>query len=74
MAHTLTEVQRRFLRELVKWGGVATPREIGPQTSQEQNSARQTCKRRQWVTFERGGYWRITEAGRNALARDGGTK
>lgn len=58
---------RKFLREILKWSGAATPQELGPQTSQEENSCRQTCKRRGWVTYE-GGYWRITESGRAALS------
>lgn len=58
--------QRRFLRAILQWDGAATPHELGPQTSQEENSTRQTCKRRGWVTFDRH-YWRITDAGRAAL-------
>lgn len=63
---TATPEQRRFLRELLRWTGVATPREIGPQISQPDNSARQTCKRRGWVTYD-GSYWRITDSGREVL-------
>lgn len=62
-----TDVQAAFLRELLRWKGAATARELGPQTSQEENSARQRCKRRGWVTFDRH-YWRITDAGRAALS------
>lgn len=61
-----TVAQSKFMREILKWSGAAAPRELGPQTSQEDNSARQTCKRRGWVTFD-GYYWRITRAGRAAL-------
>jgi hypothetical protein len=64
--YTPTLNQRKFLRELTKWTGTATPRELGPQTSQEENSTRQTCKRRGWVTYD-GYYWRLTDAGRTAL-------
>ena len=70
--------QQKFLRELLRWDGVASSRDIGPQTSQAMNSARQTCKRRGWVTYDGGndGYWRLTEAGREAyraslLSNDG---
>lgn len=63
----LTESQRKFLRELVRWTGVATPQELGPQMYQSENAARQTCKRRGLVTYD-GSYWRITDAGRRALA------
>lgn len=56
-----------FLRELWRWGGVASSRDLGPQTSQRENSARQTCKRRGWVTYE-GGYWRLTDFGFRALS------
>lgn len=60
--------QRMFLRDLLRWQGVASSRDLGPQTSQPENSARQTCKRRGWVTYDGGndGYWRITERGREA--------
>lgn len=63
----LTKEQRQFLSELVKLTGAATPQELGPQTSQAENAARQAAKRRGWVTFDRH-YWRITSAGRTALA------
>lgn len=56
--------QLAFLRALLKWDGVAPPRALG-QTTQAENSARQSCKRRGWVTFD--GYWRITEDGRKAV-------
>lgn len=39
--------------------------------TQAANSARHTCKRRGWATFE-GGYWRITDAGRAALTENAG--
>jgi len=64
--HVPTLAQRKFLRAILKWDGAATPQEIGPQVSQQENSTRQTCKRRGWVTFDRY-YWRITPAGRAAL-------
>jgi hypothetical protein len=51
-----------FMQALMHWGGVADRNNLGPQTSQEENAARQFCKRRGWVVFE-GGYWRITDAG-----------
>jgi hypothetical protein len=63
----MTLAQRKFLRAILQWDGAATPQEIGPQVSQEENSTRQTCKRRGWVTFDRH-YWRITDAGRAALS------
>jgi hypothetical protein len=66
----LTEAQKRFLRELVRWTGAATPQELGPQMYQSENAARQTCKRRGLVTYD-GSYWRITPAGRSALQREG---
>ena len=61
-----TDAQKKFMRDLAKWQGVASSQDLGPQTQQIENSARQTCKRRGWVTFE-GGYWRITDAGRSAM-------
>lgn len=54
--------RERFMKELMSWGGVADRHNLGPQTSQSENSARQYCKRKGWVTYE-GGYWRITDAG-----------
>lgn len=65
-ATDLTPEQLAFLRALARWQGVASPRELGPQTSQEENSARQRCRRRGLVTYE-GGYWRLTDIGRYAL-------
>lgn len=64
--YIVTADQSNFMRELVKWSGAATPRELGLQVSQRDNSTRQTCKRRGWVTFD-GHYWRITQAGLAAL-------
>jgi hypothetical protein len=58
--------QLAFMRELAKWQHIASPRDLGPQTSQEENSARQFCKRQGWVTFD-GHYWRTTDKGRAAL-------
>jgi hypothetical protein len=54
--------RQKFMRDLHRWDGVATSQDIGPQTTQAENSARQYCRRKGWVTFE-GGYWRITPAG-----------
>lgn len=56
----------KFLRALARWQGVATPQEIGPQTSQDENRVRQKCKRRGWATYG-DGYWRLTHAGRTVL-------
>ncbi len=62
----MTPEQFYFLHELIcHHAGTATPRDIGPQTTQKQNSARQTCKRRGWVMYECG-FWRITKAGNAA--------
>jgi hypothetical protein len=47
---------------------VATPQNLGPQTSQDENRARQKCKRKGLVTYE-GGYWRTTDLGRQVLRR-----
>lgn len=72
MAKSMTQEQRRFLGLLWRWQGVASSRDLGPQTSQAQNSARQTCRRRGWVTYDGGndGYWRMTEEGRTAYQAD----
>ncbi|MGY3581993.1 hypothetical protein ACVIGB_001084 [Bradyrhizobium sp. USDA 4341] len=60
----LSENEKLFLRALLQWEGVATTRDIkdagGP-------TARQYCKRKGWVEFDRY-YWRITEQGRAAYA------
>lgn len=55
-----------FLANLIDWTGSATTEELSPQISQKENSARQSCKRKGWVVFDRP-YWRITPAGRQAL-------
>lgn len=65
-ATNLTAEQVKFLRLLFIWEGVATSRELGPQTKQEENSARQRCKRQGLVTYS-GGYWKLTDIGRAAL-------
>jgi hypothetical protein len=62
--------QINFLQDLKRWGGVATTGELRPQTCQADNAARQTCKRRGWVTFDRY-YWRLTDDGREALKAAG---
>lgn len=64
---TMKPEQAAFLHELLRWDGVATPQQLGPQTTQAQNAARQTCKRRGWVSYD--GYWRITEVGRQVFIR-----
>ena len=48
----LTNEQHSFLRDLMRWQGVASSQDLAPQLSQADNSARQTCKRRGWVTFD----------------------
>lgn len=62
----MNDEANKFMQNLMKWGGVADRWNLGPQTSQKENSARQFCKRQGWVTFE-GSYWRITAAGRIAF-------
>jgi hypothetical protein len=59
----LTEAQIAFLRALPSDQGVATARDLGPQTTQKQNSARQRCKRLGLVVYD-GSYWRLTDIGR----------
>jgi hypothetical protein len=56
----------KFLRVLAHWQHVASPQDLGPQMHQDQNRARQTCKRKGLVTFE-GGYWRTTDLGKQVL-------
>lgn len=62
--------QLNFLANVDRLGGAATPQQLGPQISQEDNAARQTCKRRGWVTFGRG-QWHLTDAGRKAIQTAG---
>lgn len=58
--------EQAFLANLMEWTGAATSEELSPQISTKDNSARQSCKRKGWVWFDRP-YWRITEAGEKAL-------
>jgi hypothetical protein len=66
MTARMNEYESMFLKRLLRWRGCATPQELGPQICNQENSARQSCKRKGWVTFDRN-YWRITDAGRAAL-------
>jgi hypothetical protein len=58
----------RFLRSLARWQHIASPQDLGPQISQDENRARQRCKRNGLVTYE-GGYWRTTDLGRDFLRK-----
>ena len=55
----MNSAQEKFMRALARWQGVASTQDLGPQMDQSENSARQACKRRGWVTFK-GGYWHMT--------------
>lgn len=55
-----------FMVALLKWNGVASRNDLGPQTSQAENAARQYCRRHGWVEFD-GWYWRMTDKGRTAF-------
>ncbi len=66
IATQLDEGCLKFLRALARWQHVASPQDLGPQTSQDENRARQKCKRKGLVTYE-GGYWRTTDLGRQVL-------
>jgi hypothetical protein len=66
MASQLDDGCFQFLRELARWQHIASPQDIGPQMRQDQNRARQKCKRKGLVSFE-GGYWRTTDLGRQVL-------
>ncbi len=61
-----TAEQERFMRDLLRWQGVAHSRDLHPQVSHADNNARATCKRRGWVTYD-GHYWRMTDAGREIM-------
>lgn len=60
--------ERMFLRELLAWGGVATPEEL---KSMGGSLARRTCKKNGLATYDgtssNNGYWRITDSGRKAM-------
>ncbi len=56
----------QFMQNLARWQGVASSSDLGPQISQKENSARQTARRRGWVTYDNR-YWRMTDTGRKAL-------
>lgn len=63
----MTEEQRSFLEEIIRWNGAATSMELHRVTTRAEDRARQSSKRKGWAIFDRP-YWRITEAGRAALA------
>jgi hypothetical protein len=60
---TVDEKQMEFLRKLKRWDGAATPQELGPQISQDDN-------RHGLVTYD-GHYWRLTETGHAILRMRG---
>jgi hypothetical protein len=65
--------ERNFMENLRRWQGAATSQELGPQISQADNSARQACKRRGWVTYDKH-YWRLTYEGSQVLKAAAGTQ
>jgi hypothetical protein len=71
----LTDAQRSFLRNLLEHGGAATSREIGPVISSVREYARRSCRKLGYASFDRHNHcWRITDAGRRALAEQEGKK
>lgn len=62
----IDEVQRHFLHTLAKREGMATPHQLGILADREQDRARQKCRRQGLVEFA-GGYWRLTDKGREAI-------
>jgi hypothetical protein len=55
-----------FLRQLHEWGGIASLGDLGSRPTREESLARQFCKRRGWVVYNRcgrGGYWMVTSRG-----------
>ncbi len=66
IATQLNEGDFKFLRSLARWRHVANAKDLGPQTSQDENRARQKCKRKGLVEYD-GGYWRTTDLGRQVL-------
>jgi len=68
VASRLSEGDHNFMRLMRQWDWVASPYDLGPQTSQDENRARQRCKRNGLVTFD-GHYWRATELGKHVAAQ-----
>ena len=67
MAKDMGLTEKKFLRRLMQnEGGACSRKELGPQTSQDENRARQLCRRRNWAFWD-GYYWRLTAEGRAAL-------
>lgn len=64
----LGELQLKFLRELARWQGIASPKDLGPQTSRQQINARARSKRQGLVIFE-DGYWKLTDIGRASMKK-----
>ena len=62
----LVEGDIKFLREMLRCTGAATPQELGPQTTAKQRT-RQKGKRLGLVIYD-GSYWRLTDAGRLVIA------
>jgi hypothetical protein len=72
---SISKSQAMFLRELMSWDGIATPADL---KSIGGSLARRVCKERGLVTYDgtssNNGYWRITDAGRAALAVPNGER
>ena len=61
----MDKLMEEFLRRILEYGGAATSQECHLAT-RERDRARQKCRRLGYVVFG-GGYWRITESGREAI-------
>ena len=69
----LTQDQLMFLRDLLSWGGIASSADLRRSrkpTHETPTRIRAKCKSMGLVEYDGGavGYWRITDAGRRALA------
>ena len=63
----MTPDMAKFLRELVRCAGVASPAELDrPELYGLEYSVRQRCKRAGYVTYG-SGRWRLTNKGRDAF-------
>lgn len=72
----LTEEQREFLSALARYTATVTRRDLSL-ADRRADKARQSCRRNQWAEFgrwegDRKIGWRITDAGRRALAEQEG--
>lgn len=62
----LSEAAIRFLHELRKWKGCASNTDLRILVTREQDAGRRQCVRRK-LAYYAGGYWRLTDRGREFM-------